>query len=182
MSKGTGRIALALLLVAISAGPVAAVEPTVIVVGVPGPSGWPRTSLTVEIKTQAMVVPAGMGGGGTTVQLDRPTVIRVRRLPGCQAFVRFVAQPGGRYIIDFAKDGSVEVLDYTGKDLDSGPGIQLQRATCPALPDSSTAPPATGTSRLELLVLFATVLATSIVAFTNRVRSGRRLRFRASED
>lgn len=174
MYRGISPIALAGLLIAISAGPVAAVDYTTVAIGFPGPSGSARSALTVEIgRASAMIVRVGMGGGGASVELDRPTVVRVRRLPSCEVIARFVVQPGGSYKIDVARDGTLEVKDYSATGMDSGPGIQLHRPTCPALPDTSTAPAGTRSEPLNLLLLFTSVVAVAFVALAYRTRSGR---------
>ena len=166
-------LALAPLLLGISSGLVAAVDYTRVKIGFPDPSGWPRSALTVEIgKGLAMTVPAGMGGGGASVELDRPTVVRVRRLPSCEVIARFVVQPGGSYKIDVARDGTLELKDYSATGQDSGPGIELHRPTCPALPDTSTAPAGTRSEPLDLLLLFTSVVAVAFVALAYRTRSG----------
>lgn len=169
MATGTRSVALALFLIALLAGPVAAADPTWVGIG------SPPYSVTLEVGTQSQTIKAHEGNAVTTAELDAPTVVRVRRLSDCQPIVRFVAQPEGRYFIRFASDGTVRVEDLTGKSIDSGPGFNLlARLTCPALPDSSTAPASSEPRGLELLLLFGAVVAMSYVAFAGRTRSSRR--------
>jgi len=108
----------------------------------------------------------------TDVQLDAPTVVRVRRLSDCAAVLRFVAQPGGTYWI-YPGDGAPWVKDLRGGGTDSGPGFDLQdRLQCPALPDSSTGlVPAGGTDNTAV-ILFLAAVAAAAFAWTLRAAPG----------
>ena len=136
------RLAAAVLVaVGVWVGPVEAVAPTWI--GVGGPADWaPVPGYTLEVGPKAWRIDALNGGGVTTVSLTERTVVRVRRLPDCTPVVRFEAVPGRMYFIRFAADGSARVEDWTDQGMDSGPALgDPGPPVCPALPDTSIAPP-----------------------------------------
>lgn len=168
MTQRAGSLALALLLSMVATAPVSANELTSI--GIGGPDGWPRSSLTLEVGTSAATLRAHRGGGGTTVELDAPTVIRVRRLSDCETLVRFVAEPGRSYWIRFEANGTAHVADRTQEGMDAGPGLGLHRAVCPALPDTSTVSTVVSTIDLRLLLILVAVTAT-VIAYLRRSRS-----------
>jgi len=178
MMKTAWGLALATFLVAVSTGPVTAGEPTTI--GITG--GWP-VSVTLEIGQLSITLNAHEGGGVTSVELDAPTVVRVRRLSDCVPLVRFVATPGGSYWIYPGRlipgHEAPWVKDLHGGPTDSGPGMEFHyRRSCPALPDSATgpvpAPPAAPTGRDAPLIPLLAVVATAAFAATlRRTRSPR---------
>ena len=126
--KLAGAIALLLL-----TSPVAfASEPTGIAIG--GPPPWPETSLTLEVGSRSALLEAGVSGGVTSIDLDDPAVVRVRRVSDCVPLVRFLAQPGRSYSIEFTSNGRIRVEDRGDSGLDSGPGFDLTSGLmCPAL-------------------------------------------------
>ena len=161
MLRAAAGLALAMILVTAPTGSVNAGEPTKI--GITG--GWP-VSVTLEVGRRSITLNAHEGGGVTTVALDGPTVVRVRRLSDCVPVLRFVAQPGGTYWI-YPGDGVPWVLDKHGGGTDSGPGFELQnRLHCPALPDSSTGPVPADRDGGLILVL----VAVATVAFAGTLR------------
>ncbi len=162
MPRAATGLALAMILVTAPTGSANAGEPTKI--GITG--GWP-VSVTLEVGRRSITLNAHEGGGVTTVALDGPTVVRVRRLSDCVPLVRFVAQPGRTYFVDFGDNGKPQVEDHTNDGLDAGPGFELQnRLHCPALPDSSTGPvPADRDGGLILLLA-----AVATVAFAGTLR------------
>jgi hypothetical protein len=131
-------------------------------VGIGGPADWaPRPGSVLEVGDDAWQINARNGGGVTALPLAGRTIVRVRRLPDCTPVVRFVATPGGSYFIRFGADGSARVEDWTGQGMDSGPALgDPVASTCPALPDTSTAPPSSlADSPLPALPLGAGMLA-----------------------
>jgi hypothetical protein len=170
MLKAARGLAIATFLALVLAAPVAAGEPTTI--GITG--GWP-VSVTLEIGQLSITLNAHEGGGVTSVELDGPTVVRVRRLSDCVPLVRFVAQPGRTYFIDWDSNGHPRVEDHTNDGLDSGPGMELHyRRACPALPDSSTGPVPPGRDGSPILLLAAVAAAAFVLtlqATSPRVRT-----------
>lgn len=171
MCRSVSATALATFLALVLAAPVAAGEPTTI--GITG--GWP-VSVTLEIGQLSITLNAHEGGGVTSVELDGPTVVRVRRLSDCVPLVRFVAQPGGSYwiypgrLIPGHEDPWVK--DLHGGPTDSGPGMELHsRRACPALPDSSTRP--VPPDRDVSPVLFLAAVAAAAFVLTLRATSPR---------
>jgi hypothetical protein len=155
------------------AAPVAAVDLTW--VGIGGPTDWqPNPGYSLEIGPTAWTVDALNGGGLTTVDLNAPTIVRVRRLPDCVPVVRFVAEPGGRYFIRFAANGTARVEDLTGQGMDTpGPPGDPGPLVCPRLPDTSTAttPPA---PERALPGWAALLLGAGLLALGARSRRGAR--------
>ena len=155
--KLAGAIALLLL-----TSPVAfASEPTGIAIG--GPPPWPETSLTLEVGSRSALLEAGVSGGVTSIDLDDPAVVRVRRVSDCVPLVRFLAQPGRSYSIEFTSNGRLRVEDRGDSGLDSGPGFDLTSGLmCPALPDTSTQGATPGQSSGPLLAIFLIMLSVSM--------------------
>lgn len=173
MLKMGSTLAFAALLAVPATGPVVAAEPTRI--GITG--GWP-VSVTLEIGRLSITLNAHEGGGVTSVELEGPTVVRVRRLSDCVPLVRFVATPGRTYFIDWDGNGNPRVEDHTSDGLDSGPGMELHyRRSCPALPDTSTGPvppDRDGGPAPVLAATFAAAFVWVLRATSTRVRTQRR--------
>jgi hypothetical protein len=108
-------------------------------VAVAGPRDWaPEPGYSLEIGDRAYAIDANNGGGVTSVSLSQPTIVRIRQLPDCGPIVRFVAQPGRRYVIRFAATGIPRLEDWTGRGLDAGPALDPGPPMCERLPDTST--------------------------------------------
>jgi len=150
------------------AGPVRAADLTWI--GIGGPMDWqPDPGYSLEIGSTAWTIDANNGGGLVTVDLQVPTVVRVRRLPDCVPVVRFVAQPGGRYDIAFAIDRTARVIDMAGRPMDTpGPPGDPGPLVCPRLPDTSIAAPAIAGGAPNIALLVAAGLAGLALGVTRR--------------
>ena len=107
-------------------------------VAVTGPKDWmPDPDYALEIGNEAYPVDANDGGGVASVEVVKPTIVRLRRLPDCAPIVRFVGQPGGRYVIRMSSAGSPRVEDWQGLGLDAGPALGQGQRICDPLPDTA---------------------------------------------
>jgi hypothetical protein len=141
-------------------------------IGISGPPDWqPDPGYSLEIEATAWTVDANNGGGLVTVDLQVPTIIRVRRLSDCLPVVRFTAQPGRQYSIRFAADGTARVEDRTGRGMDTpGPPGDPGPLVCPRLPDTATTTPAPSTVRPEQIVAVLTIWAGVLGLVLRRAR------------
>ena len=123
--------------VLVMTGTVLGAEPTRVMVK--GPADWTHEPFTLEIGNRAWAI-GTESGGIASADLGAAATVRLRELPGCSTLVRFVAQPGGAYVVRFTTTGRIQVTDRTTEGLDAGPGLEGGGSpVCPPLPDTSTA-------------------------------------------
>ncbi len=100
----------------------------------------PRPDYALEVDGRAWTIGQTMVGASVALEVSGPVVVRLRALPGCQAVVMFVAQPGSSHIIRFLGQGAFRVEDWTKNGLDLLNGLPAGGPPiCAPLPDTSTA-------------------------------------------
>jgi hypothetical protein len=84
--------------------------------------------LVLEVGNRAWLGYDGVVSVTTLVPLD----VRLVGRDSCRIYAQFSAQPGTRWVIRFAADGSVGVEDWTGRPMDSGPLLPERKPSgCP---------------------------------------------------
>ena len=138
---------------------------TATAVAVTGPRDWaPDPGFSLEIGDATYRIDSGNGGGVASGDLSAPRIVLLRRVRDCQPVVRFVARPGGRYVIRFTEDGMPHIEDWSGPGLDAGPALTAGPRSCGPLPDTSTSQARRRATDLGFIVIVAGV-ATMLVMY-----------------
>ena len=98
-------------------------------ISVTGPAGsHPPEELVLEIGHRAWDGYGGVVGVATRDAVD----VRLVGLAECRTYAHFSASPGSAWVIRFTEDGSVRMEDWTGRGMETGPGLP-ERSTsgCP---------------------------------------------------
>ena len=127
-------------------------------VAVRGPRDWaPNPGYSLEIGDATYRIDRESGGGVASVDRSAPTIVRLRRLRDCQPVVRFVARPGGRYVIRITEDDTPHVEDWSSLGLDAGPALTAGPRSCDPLPDTSTSQPRRATDLAFIVIVVGAV-------------------------
>ena len=107
-------------------------------ISVTGPAGsHPPEELVLEIRDRAWD-----GYGGVVSVATRDAVdVRLVGLAGCRTYAQFSAPPGSAWVIRFTEEGSARLEDWTGRGIETGPGLPDRPASgCPILGVSDAGP------------------------------------------
>lgn len=93
-------------------------------VTVTGPIDWiAPAEMALEIGDTAWSITPDGGGGLAMATLDQPADVLLVGIEDCREYARFTAEPGSAHVIRFQRDGSVEVEDWTGREIEMGPAL-----------------------------------------------------------